>query len=62
MTQDIEDLTKRNLIKRRFEIIIEGRLKRKEAIKKAIQIQDTLSKKSKEWNGANQIRKWREQH
>jgi len=34
--------------------------KRRERIKKAITLQDTIRKKSGKWNGMKELRKWRE--
>ena len=38
----------------------EAEIKRVERIKSAINIQDDLSKYSKDWDGVSEIRKWRE--
>lgn len=38
----------------------EAEIKRVERIKSAINIQDNLSKYSKDWDGVSEIRKWRE--
>ena len=52
----------RNLdeLSKRMEIIMAGRLKRKDKIEKAVKIQDSLSEKSGSWKGSEEIRKWRE--
>ena len=47
-------------IKRRLEVIMDARLRERNIIENAISIQDRLRKKSKGWNGAKEIRKWRE--
>jgi len=35
---------------------------KRERIKRAIEIQDKLKKKSGKWNGVSEVRKWRELH
>ncbi len=43
----------------RFGSIFSMKLKLKDKIVRAIKVQDKLREKSKEWNGALEIRKWR---
>jgi len=49
-----------DLVEKRFEIMIGAKLIDKTKIEEAVLIQDKLRKKSKNWNGAEEIRKWRE--
>jgi len=49
-----------NVIEKRLEIIVGARLRDKKRIENAISTQDRLRKKSKDWNGAKEIRKWRD--
>lgn len=60
MVQEIKDITNIDLLKRKLEIMVVGRLRKKASIFKAMKIQDNLSKKSGSWKGAEEIRKWRE--
>jgi hypothetical protein len=48
------------VIEKRLEIITGARLRDRSKIEKAISIQDRLREKSKGWNGAKEIRKWRD--
>jgi hypothetical protein len=48
------------VLEKRLEVIIGARLRDRSRIEKAISIQDRLRKKSKGWNGAKEIRKWRD--
>jgi hypothetical protein len=41
-------------------LIVESRLRDRGRIEKAISTQDELRKKSKGWDGAKEIRKWRD--
>jgi hypothetical protein len=50
----------RTVIEKRLEVITGARLRDRSRIEKAISIQDRLREKSKGWNGAKEIRKWRE--
>jgi hypothetical protein len=47
-------------IEKRLEILVGARLRDKARIEEAIETQDRLRTKSKGWNGAQEIRKWRE--
>ncbi len=49
-----------NVIEKRLEAILGARLRDKKRIENAISTQDRLRKKSKDWNGAAEISKWRE--
>ena len=46
--------------KRRGLMIVEARLRDRSRIEKAILTQDRLREKSKKWNGAKEVRKWRD--
>ena len=41
-------------------MIVEARLRDRNRIEKAILAQDRLREKSKKWNGAKEVRKWRD--
>ena len=41
-------------------MIVEARLRDRSRIEKAISTQDRLREKSKKWNGAKEVRKWRD--
>jgi len=60
MVQEVENFENFNNVRKRMEIMIAGRLRRKGKIKNAIAVQDKLSKKSGSWEGEKEIRKWRE--
>jgi hypothetical protein len=55
-----DEVDKINLIEKRLEIIIGARLRDRSRIENAISTQARLRKKSKGWNGAKEIRKWRD--
>ena len=46
--------------KRRGLMIVEAKLRDRSRIEKAILTQDRLREKSKKWNGAKEVRKWRD--
>ena len=48
------------LFQKRMEIIVGARLRSVDKIKKAVGIQDRIRQKIRHWNGAEEIRKWRE--
>lgn len=50
------------IIQKRFELITLARLRDKTKIKKAMEIQDELRKKTKgiKWNSTEELRKWRD--
>lgn len=48
------------MIEKRLGILVGARLRDRNRIENAISTQDRLRKKSKGWNGAKEIRKWRE--
>lgn len=48
--------------KKRLDIVISARIKGNKNIKKSIEIQDNLSRKSGSWSGEDEILKWRKQH
>ncbi|MHC1594312.1 MAG: hypothetical protein ACXQT2_03290 [Methanotrichaceae archaeon] len=47
-------------IEKRLEVIVGARLRDRTRIENAILTQDRLRKKSKDWNGAKEVCKWRE--
>ncbi|MGB2726860.1 MAG: hypothetical protein WBD09_00085 [Halobacteriota archaeon] len=49
-----------NVVEKRLEILVGARLRDRNRIENAISTQDRLRKKSTGWNGAAEIRKWRE--
>ena len=48
------------LFQKRMEIIVGARLRLDDRVKKAVYLQDKIRQKTKHWNGAKEIRKWRE--
>ena len=61
----METLTRKNLddldlYRRRMEIMVGAELRREDKVADAIKVQDAIRKKIKDWNGASEIRKWRE--
>ncbi len=48
------------LVERRLEVLTCARLRDKSQIKHAISVQDRLRSKSTGWQGAEEIRKWRD--
>lgn len=60
MEQEVRNIENFEQLRRKLSIMIAGRLRKKERMLEAIRIQDRLSKKSGSWNGAEEIRKWRE--
>ena len=48
------------LFQKRMEIIVGARLRLDDRIQKAVSLQDKIRQKVKHWNGAEEIRKWRE--
>ena len=58
--QTEENLDGIELIRRKLEIIVGARLRKKESILSAIKTQDRLSKKSGHWNGTEEIIRWRQ--
>ncbi len=48
-------------IEKRFEIMFGARVRDKDRMMHAIEVQDRLRGKSKDWKGAEEIRKWRNQ-
>jgi len=47
------------VFRKRMEVLVGARLKERDA-KKAAEIQDSIRKKISKWNGAKEIRKWRD--
>ncbi|MBS3098726.1 hypothetical protein J4462_00780 [Candidatus Pacearchaeota archaeon] len=60
MEQEINRKEELHTLKNKIEILIAGRLRRKNNLARAICVQDDLSKKSGSWNGAEEIKKWRQ--
>jgi hypothetical protein len=56
----IERIDKINVMEKRLEVIVGARLRDRNRIENAISTQDRLRKKSKGWNGAKEIRRWRD--
>lgn len=48
------------LFRKRIEILEGAKLREKDRISYAIDLQDSIRIKSGKWNGAKEIRKWRE--
>jgi len=48
------------IVEKRLEIIVGARLRDRKRIENAILIQDRQREKSKGWNGAKEIRRWRD--
>jgi hypothetical protein len=55
-----DNMDKITVIEKRWGIIVGARLRDRNRIENAISTQDRLRKKSKGWNGAKEISKWRE--
>ncbi len=51
---------KTKVMEKRLDVLLKSRLRDKERIEKAISTQDRLREKSKNWRGAEEIRKWRD--
>ena len=49
-----------SIVEKKLEIIVGARLRDRERIEHAISIQDRLRNKSEGWNGAKEVRKWRD--
>ena len=48
------------LFQKRMEIIVGAKLRLDDRVKKAVNLQDKIRQKTEHWNGAKEIRKWRE--
>ena len=48
------------LFQKRMELMIGARLRLDDRIKKAVSVQDKIRSKTKFWNGAEEVKKWRE--
>ena len=55
--KNLDDL---ELYQRRMEIMVGAELRREDKVADAVKIQDSIRKKIKNWDGASEIRKWRE--
>lgn len=62
MAQESYDLDTIEIMRRKLEVLLAGRLKKRASIKQAIETQDKISEKSGSWSGSKEIRKWRERH
>lgn len=49
-----------DVLEKRLEIIVGAKLRDKSRLEDAISTQDRLRKKSRGWNGATEIRRWRD--
>lgn len=56
-----DELDTPDTIEKRLEIILGARVRDKDRMIHAIEVQDRLRGKSKDWKGAEEIRKWRKQ-
>jgi hypothetical protein len=58
----LKEFDELKIIQKRFELITLARLRDKTKIKKAMEIQDELRKKTKgiKWNSTEELRKWRD--
>lgn len=55
----MKDTDNIGLMQRRFELITVARYRDKSKVKRAMEVQDKLRKKSKGWDSTKEIRKWR---
>ena len=60
MEEKVERMNIVSIVEKRLEIIVGSKLRDRKRIENAISTQDRLREKSKGWNGAKEIRKWRE--
>ena len=60
MEEKVERMNTVSIVEKRLEIIVGSKLRDRKRIENAISTQDRLREKSKGWNGAKEIRKWRE--
>nr|QNO57291.1 hypothetical protein HCLJFGEB_00035 [Methanosarcinales archaeon ANME-1 ERB7] len=60
MKEKVERMNTVDIVERRLEIIVGARLRDRKRIETAISTQDRLREKSKGWNGAKEIRRWRD--
>lgn len=58
--EKLERMNTASNVEKRLEIIVGARLRDRKRIENAISTQDRLRKKSKGWDGAKEIRKWRD--
>jgi len=58
--EKVERMNTVDIVERRLEIIVGARLRDRKRIETAISTQDRLREKSKGWNGAKEIRRWRD--
>jgi len=60
MAIEVEQLDDLNLFQRRIEILAGAKLREKDRIKAAVELQNKIRKKIGKWQGSKEIRKWRE--
>ncbi len=49
-----------NMLKKKVDLLVDSKFRDRSKVEEAIAIQDRLRKKSKDWDGVKEIRKWRE--
>jgi len=49
------------IVQKRLELIFAAKVRERSRLYNAVQTQDRLRAKSKNWNGTEEIRKWRDQ-
>ncbi|HEY9206093.1 MAG TPA: hypothetical protein VIO58_09240 [Candidatus Methanoperedens sp.] len=54
-----EELDTLDIIEKRLEIMVGARVRDKDRMMHAMEVQDRLRGKSKHWKGTEEIRKWR---
>ena len=60
MKEKVEMMNTVDIVEKRLEIIVGARLRDRKRIETAVSTQDRLRNKSKGWNGAKEIRRWRD--
>ena len=60
MEADANQIDDLNIFQKRAEIMENSTLREKDRIQNAIKLQDNIRSKIRNWNGAKEIRKWRE--
>ena len=59
-TETQKQVDELELFRKRIEILSGAKLRETDSINSAIQVQDAIRTKIGKWNGAREIRKWRE--
>ena len=54
-----DELDTLDMIEKRLEIMVGARVRDKDRMMHALEVQDRLRSKSKNWKGTEEIRKWR---